>query len=92
MSQAALDENAGISITFLSDIERSNKWPHMETLINIAEALNVEVYELLKPETKVDQAIQTAVHRYMDNVLSAVRSSVDKTIVTSIGKLRKAYR
>jgi transcriptional regulator with XRE-family HTH domain len=49
MSQAALAEKAGISIPFLSDIERGNKWPYMETLINIANALKIDVYELLKP-------------------------------------------
>ena len=91
MSQAALAEKASISVTFLSDIERGNKWPYMETLINIAIALNVEVYELLMPETGENKAVRTAVCRCLDNVLSAVRSSVDSSIVSAIGKIRKAY-
>jgi transcriptional regulator with XRE-family HTH domain len=91
MSQAALAEKAEISITFLSDIERGNKWPYMETLINLAAALNIEVYELLMPETKGDRADRNAISRCLDNVLAALRCSVDQSIVQTVGKLRKAY-
>ena len=48
LSQIELAEKADISIPFLSNIERSNKWPYPDTLVKIAQALNVEVYELFK--------------------------------------------
>jgi transcriptional regulator with XRE-family HTH domain len=51
LSQNELAEKANISIPFLSNIERSNKWPYPDTLAKLAEALGVEVYELFK-ETK----------------------------------------
>jgi len=47
-SQALLAEKADISITFLSNIERGLKFPKPAVLAQIAESLNVEVYELLK--------------------------------------------
>jgi transcriptional regulator with XRE-family HTH domain len=49
-SQADLAEKANISITFLSNIERGNNFPQTGTLCNLAKALNVEVWELFKPE------------------------------------------
>jgi transcriptional regulator with XRE-family HTH domain len=54
-SQAGLAEKAGISITFLSNIERGNNFPQTGTLCNLATALGVEVWELFKPEEARDE-------------------------------------
>ena len=48
LSQAALAEKAGISITFLSNIERGVKYPTSDTLAAIAKGLGVEVFELYR--------------------------------------------
>jgi len=48
LSQADLADKAGISITFLSNIERGNNFPLAGTLCNLAKALGVEVFELFK--------------------------------------------
>jgi transcriptional regulator with XRE-family HTH domain len=48
LSQADLADKAGISITFLSNIERGNNFPLAGTLCNLAKALDVEVFELFK--------------------------------------------
>ncbi|MDR1869455.1 MAG: helix-turn-helix domain-containing protein [Treponema sp.] len=45
-SQAELAEYSDISIPFLSEIERGNKWPFPDTLGKIAKALNVQIHEL----------------------------------------------
>lgn len=50
MSQEELAFTAGISIPFLSDIERGNKWPSPETMAKIATALKIEVFELFSPK------------------------------------------
>jgi len=47
-SQAELAEKAGISIIYLSNIERGKKFPKPAVLSHIAEGLDVEVYELFK--------------------------------------------
>jgi len=48
LSQATLAEKAGISITFLSNIERGLKYPTSDTLSAIANALDVEPFELFR--------------------------------------------
>jgi transcriptional regulator with XRE-family HTH domain len=48
LSQADLAERAGISITFLSNVERGNNFPLAGTLCGLAKALDVEVFELFK--------------------------------------------
>ena len=48
-SQETLSEKAGISPSFLSDIENGKKWGSFETLVSLANALEVEPYELLLP-------------------------------------------
>jgi transcriptional regulator with XRE-family HTH domain len=47
-TQAALAEKADISIIFLSSIERGTKYPKPDVLARIANALEVEVFELFK--------------------------------------------
>ena len=51
LSQADLAANSEISIPFLSEIERGNKWPFPDTLAKIAKALNVKIHELFYEKT-----------------------------------------
>jgi transcriptional regulator with XRE-family HTH domain len=91
-SQADLAEKAGISIPFLSSIERGIKWPYPETLFHIANALNVEVYELFRPNDGKNEAKTVDIGKCLDDVLVALRQSVDKSMTNSIEKIRKSYR
>jgi transcriptional regulator with XRE-family HTH domain len=50
-SQEILAEKAGISITFLSNIERGLKFPKPAVLAHIAQSLGVEVHELFKTDS-----------------------------------------
>jgi transcriptional regulator with XRE-family HTH domain len=47
ITQARLAEYAGISLSYLLDIEYCKTWVSDKTLTDIAKALNIEVYELL---------------------------------------------
>ena len=47
-SQADLAANSDISVPFLSEIERGNKWPFPDTLGRIAKALDVQVCDLFR--------------------------------------------
>jgi len=47
-SQADLASYSEISVPFLSEIERGNKWPFPDTLAKIANALDVEVHDLFR--------------------------------------------
>ena len=53
MSQDILSEKAEISPGFLSEIENHKKTGTFDTLAKIAEALDVEPYELLLPQNSV---------------------------------------
>ena len=46
MTQEDLSERARISVSFLSMIERGERSPHLETLAQIAEALEVRLADL----------------------------------------------
>jgi transcriptional regulator with XRE-family HTH domain len=77
-SQADLAEKADISITFLSNIERGLKFPKPDILSQIAEGLEVNVYELFKtefvPDNNKDQILSLSedvsknVNQALDNV------------------------
>jgi len=47
-SQAELAEKVGISVSFLSNIERGNHFPFPNTLCKLAKILNLEVFELFR--------------------------------------------
>ena len=60
-SQAELAEKSDISVPFLSEIERGNKWPFPDTLGKIVKALNIQVYELFRDDVPVKQERDFAV-------------------------------
>ena len=51
-SQLKLSEKLDISTNFLSEIENGKGWVSPLTLVKLATALEVEVFELFKPLTK----------------------------------------
>ncbi|WP_461257255.1 helix-turn-helix domain-containing protein, partial [Treponema sp. R80B11-R83G3] len=64
LSQAEFAEKVNISIPFLSDIENGKKWGSPATLVKIAEALNIETYELLKPESIIPDNAENILEKY----------------------------
>ena len=49
LSQAELSEKVHITEKFYSDIETGRKWGSFETIVDLANALGVELYELFLP-------------------------------------------
>ena len=88
-SQAVLAEKADISINFLSDIENGKKWPSPRTMIKFAKAFNLEVYELLKPETMLPDDTGQVVSKYTEEVLKAINQSVGNIQNKYMTKLRR---
>jgi len=81
LSQIELAEKADISIPFLSNIERQNKWPHPDTLVKLAKALDVEVYTLFLDKTPpVPGDIQDTLVKFKKDM----SVSLHKTIATAI--------
>jgi len=76
-SQANLAEKSGLSIVYLSDIERGNKWPYLDTLVKIAGAFKVEVYELIKPEEAPPPTIAKILAEYNEEITAILEKSFE---------------
>ena len=75
-SQAELAEKLNISIPFLSDVENGRKWISPVTLVKFASALNIEPYELFKPENSISPEITTALTNWSNDIVEAVSQTV----------------
>jgi len=86
-SQMEMAEKAEISMNFLSEIERGNKWPSSETLQNLADSLGIEVYELFRPD-ETEPNIGKYMERFSNDVMLAVQESVKKSLLN----IKRQYR
>jgi len=84
LSQLDLAEDACISVTFLSNIERGNNFPQAGTLCQLAHALKVEVWELFKGEGASDKQEKTIVDRISDDFVKQVNLTIEM--------IRKQYK
>jgi len=75
-SQEELAERAGISTPFLGAIERGDKWPSPSTLSEIAKGLEVNPYDLLKPEKVASQDINKITSKLIKDITKLVDNSV----------------
>ena len=64
LSQAEFAELIDISIPFLSDIENGKKWVSPATLVKMADSLNIDAYELLKPEIIIPDNVINILEKY----------------------------
>lgn len=53
-TQEQLAEEIGVSTQNINDIEGKRRWPRKTTLLKIANALSVEVYQLFLPQNITD--------------------------------------
>lgn len=93
-SQADLAEKAGISIVYLSDIERGNKWPYLDTLVKLVNAFKVEVHELLMPENTPPSNATTLLAKYNEEVAAILDKSLEiakKSVSKSLAAKQKQY-
>ena len=93
-SQADLAEKAGLSIVYLSDIERGNKWPYLDTMIKLAGALELEVYEMLKPKSTTPPTVAAILVKYNEEVaaiLAKTFETTEKNVFRSLETLRDQY-
>jgi transcriptional regulator with XRE-family HTH domain len=77
-SQADLSEKANISIPFLSAIECGNKWPSPDKLMSISKALDVEVYDLFKPENSVVCDVRSITNKLIKDITVLLNDSVER--------------
>jgi transcriptional regulator with XRE-family HTH domain len=86
-SQAKLAEILDISPNFISDIETGKRWLSSDTLVNLADALNVEVFELIRPQQTPADDISAFIQAYTEKAVIITSDAV----VRSLDSLRKQY-
>jgi transcriptional regulator with XRE-family HTH domain len=95
-SQADLAEKSNLSVVYLSDIERGNKWPYLDTLVKLAEAFEMEVFELLKPQEQDALSADTAsiVTKFSEETIAIIEKSLEnmrKNTLRSLTNLKNQY-
>jgi transcriptional regulator with XRE-family HTH domain len=89
LSQADFAEKVDISIPFLSDIENGKKWGSPVTLVKMADALNIETYELLKPETIIPDNAVNILEKYTADISRAVGDALNNIQHNYIKQIKK---
>ncbi|MDR2575654.1 MAG: helix-turn-helix transcriptional regulator [Treponema sp.] len=87
-SQAELAEKADISIIYLSNIERGQKFPKPAILAQIAEGLDVEVYELFK-SNHTPKAASMDNKKYINRISKEITQKVLQAMETGFKKYIK---
>ena len=85
-TQEQLAEKIGVSAQNINDIEGKRRWPRESTLIKIADALEIEVYQLFIPNDlsniKIDETDENIKIRakIKEQVVSYFRNSINKML------------
>jgi len=86
-SQAELAEIADISIIYLSNIERGKKFPKPAIISQLAESLDVEIYELFK--LNHTPAAQNVNKKYINRISKDITQKVIQAMETGFKKYTK---
>ena len=77
LSQEKLAELVALSDQTINDIEGCRTWVSDKTLVKIARALKVEVYQLIYPKTETEKLFPV---RFPADILLELRSNLEKDI------------
>jgi len=82
-SQADLADKANISVTFLSNIERGNNFPQAGTLCSLAQALDIQVWELFRGE---------GVSEEEKSIIDRISEDFTKHVTLAMETVHKQYK
>ena len=88
-SQAKLAEKMEISTNYLSDIETKRGWVSPFSLVKLANALEIEVFELLKPQEITPSDVKKTINKCLDDFSTSLLVSFEKSLKDSMKKIRK---
>ena len=92
LTQEQLASNAGLSWNFVARIETNNAKMSLQTLINIANALDVSVdYLLLNDTAMITKSEKTSTDIFIENMLENF-SDVDKELLIDMINVFKLYK
>jgi transcriptional regulator with XRE-family HTH domain len=78
LSQANLAEKLDISDNFLCNIENGNRWISPQTLVKLANTLNIEPYELFKPAEALPPDVSVTLNKSFDEAIVAVAQTLNQ--------------
>jgi transcriptional regulator with XRE-family HTH domain len=79
ISQEKLAEAAGLSDQTINDIEGGRKWVSDKTIVKIARALQVEVYQLLLPTDEAEKLYPVRLPAdVLDELLETVKDDLER--------------
>jgi len=87
VSSSSIAEILDISPNFISEIETGKRWVSSDTLVNFAEVLGVEVYELLKPPQAPEDELSAFIQSYTEKA----GATASEAVLRSLDTLRKQY-
>lgn len=85
-TQESLAEKIGVSSQNINDIEGKRRFPRTDTLVKIAEALNIEVYQLFIPQDKTPIQIEETPEnvkvriQITNEIVEEIRNSINKML------------
>ena len=79
-SQAKLAEVANITTQYIAMIEVSRKFPTPEMLERLANALEIEAYELFIVKPSPEDAMERLHNTLADNIEKIVENAIEKTL------------
>ena len=77
-TQETLAEKIGVSSQNINNIEGKRRFPRTDTLVKIADALDVEVYQLFVPQNTTPIVIEE------NDENERIRSEIQKEVVESV--------
>ena len=82
LTQEKLSEKAGISPHYLAMIEVSRKFPTPEMLDRLAEALEIETYQLFDVSATPEGAMLHLERSIVSNIEQVVANAIEKNLAT----------
>jgi transcriptional regulator with XRE-family HTH domain len=92
LSQADLAEKLDISVNFLCNIENGNRWISPQTLVKFASTLNIEPYELFKPDGALPPDVPIILNKCLDEAVVAVTQTLNQIRGYYLPQIKKSRR
>ena len=88
-SQEKLAEKMEISTNYLSEIETGRGWVSPFSLVKLANALEIDVFELFKHQEAAASTTLKIVNKCLDDFSTSIRVSFEKSLNDSMRKIQK---
>ena len=86
-TQTALAKKIGTSSNFINDLESAKKWASPVTMVKLANAFKIEVYELLRQPDLLPDNMNSILRKYTENVHTVIDHTFADFMKTNMRKI-----